>query len=237
MKNRFIRYTGRETLLYKIVDSMIFDIQKTLCRIKYLFRNRYLFIDKLHLGCGGVYLKNFINTDVIGRCQSYIDITKKMPLPNQSVNTIYSNHLIEHIYLKEAIYHLNECYRVLKKNGTLIISTPDMRKIIKTFDERNIELEFQHDEFTLENLYTECCDVKFHPSLYINEMSHILFGHKFLYDFEYLKHRLQEAGFTDIKQVGNRETGITQIDELPFDEAMDSITTTIVAKKNDNEII
>jgi len=232
MKDWFIRKTGRETLSYKIVDKLVFDIQKFYTWIfKQKSKEKFDQRRKLHLGCGGIYMDGFINTDVIGRCEMYIDITKKLKFQKGSLNTIYSNHLIEHIYLKEAIFHLDECYRILKDDGKLIISTPDMGKIIKMFNVKNIDIEWQHNEFTLENLYTECCDVKFYPCLYINEVSHILFGHKFLYDFSYLKHRLEEAGFTDIEIVNNRSTGIRDIDKLKFNKAVDSITMTLVAKK------
>lgn len=52
------------------------------------------------------------------------DLHKKFPYKNNSFDTITAGELIEHIY--DTDFFLEEIKRVLKKNGNLIISTPNL---------------------------------------------------------------------------------------------------------------
>lgn len=54
-----------------------------------------------------------------------LDITKKLPFPDQSVDGIYSSHTLEHLYLDDARTVLRECRRVLKQNAVLRLALPD----------------------------------------------------------------------------------------------------------------
>jgi len=51
---------------------------------------------------------------------------KPLPLPDESANIVYSSHTIEHIANDAAQNMLNEAYRILKKNGFLRITAPDI---------------------------------------------------------------------------------------------------------------
>jgi SAM-dependent methyltransferase len=52
------------------------------------------------------------------------DFNKRLPFPNASFDIVYSVEVIEH--LRCPYDFLNECYRILKPNGSLIISTPNI---------------------------------------------------------------------------------------------------------------
>ena len=83
----------------------------------------------LNLACGNIYLKkkNWINFDFYSRDKfvKSIDLLKKFPLNDNSVDAIYCSHFIEHIPLSRINFFLNECYRVLKFKGFIRIVTPD----------------------------------------------------------------------------------------------------------------
>ena len=55
------------------------------------------------------------------------DITKPMPLPDNSVNIYQSEDVFEHIEYHKLISVMNEIYRVLKPKGLLRLSVPDYR--------------------------------------------------------------------------------------------------------------
>ena len=55
------------------------------------------------------------------------DANKKFPLEDNSYDVVISRETIEHLY--EDVDFLNECYRVLKKDGTLIITTPNLTSL------------------------------------------------------------------------------------------------------------
>ena len=56
---------------------------------------------------------------------------KKLPYKNNSFDLIFCKSFIEHIREPDTL--IKECYRILKKNGVLILLTPDFNKVYKTF--------------------------------------------------------------------------------------------------------
>ncbi|MEW6295726.1 MAG: methyltransferase domain-containing protein [Candidatus Diapherotrites archaeon] len=66
---------------------------------------------------------------------------EKMPYANKSFNTVVSGELIEH--LKHPEKFIKESYRVLKKNGVLIITTPNKYSLINIITKSyNAKLHF-----------------------------------------------------------------------------------------------
>jgi ubiquinone/menaquinone biosynthesis C-methylase UbiE len=51
------------------------------------------------------------------------DLSKTFPLKNNSVDVILASEIIEHLF--DTDFFLSECRRVLKKNGILILTTPN----------------------------------------------------------------------------------------------------------------
>lgn len=64
----------------------------------------------------------------------YMDVTRKLPFPDNSVDAVYSSHLYEHLFLNEAIYFSKEIHRVLKPKGVCRIAVPDLENIMKTYN-------------------------------------------------------------------------------------------------------
>ncbi|KKP65992.1 MAG: Methyltransferase domain protein [Candidatus Roizmanbacteria bacterium GW2011_GWC2_35_12] len=78
---------------------------------------------------GGHWTKN---EDWLILDQSHQDITKKLKFPSSSINTIFLEHVFEHIDLDKAIYFLKEAKRILQKGGHLRIISPSIERIIRT---------------------------------------------------------------------------------------------------------
>lgn len=125
-----------------------------------------------------------------------------LPFENNSVDEVYSRHIIEHFTLQEFLQVLVEWNRVLKVGGTLYIICPNLL-------------------WHLQQILTGD-----HQSLYRKEPGQndrywgfgSLFGwqqdeydvHKFGYYFELLRDVLQEAGFAEIKNLTNTEESLEQ---------------------------
>jgi SAM-dependent methyltransferase len=54
----------------------------------------------------------------------YADLSKKFPLPDGSADVILASEILEHLF--DTDFFLSECRRVMKKNGILIITTPNI---------------------------------------------------------------------------------------------------------------
>lgn len=51
--------------------------------------------------------------------------TGSIPLPNESVDIVYSNQVLEHLHPEDALEQLKDVYRVLKKSGVYVCMTPN----------------------------------------------------------------------------------------------------------------
>jgi predicted SAM-dependent methyltransferase len=55
-----------------------------------------------------------------------MDATMPFPFTRETFDYIVAEHMIEHVPYKDALKMLRECSRVLKKDGVIRISTPNI---------------------------------------------------------------------------------------------------------------
>jgi hypothetical protein len=95
----------------------------------------------LHVGCGPQYkdsLKGFkdwqeirfdidpeVKPDILG------SLTDMSAVEDKSVEALYSSHNIEHLYPHEVPIAIAEFYRVLKEDGFVVITCPDLQSVAK----------------------------------------------------------------------------------------------------------
>ena len=80
---------------------------------------------KLDIGCGTVKHKGFIGIDVRDCGQEIVwDVRGGIPLPDNSVEFIWSNHVLEHFDNDELKDLFREFYRILKKGGVVQTVVP-----------------------------------------------------------------------------------------------------------------
>jgi len=84
----------------------------------------YMGNHNLHLGCGNKILDNFINVDYYNNKYSdkLFNLNEKLPYDSNSIDLIYSDNVFEHI--NNFLQLIQECNRILKPGGTLIIRVP-----------------------------------------------------------------------------------------------------------------
>jgi predicted SAM-dependent methyltransferase len=63
----------------------------------------------------------------------WADATKNIPLPDQSVEILYSSHMIEHLDRADVKKFLLEAYRVLVVDGVIRIAAPDIQKKVEQY--------------------------------------------------------------------------------------------------------
>ena len=174
---------------------------------------------KLNLGCGSQVLDGWINVDFAMGARFaklpffrrlnrklrlfdldwdqriYLhDLTKRFPWPDDSVDTIYSSHTLEHFSKEGGRRFLAECHRVLRKNGVIRIVVPDLRHILAEYDAGRIQADDLVGELGV--LYQES------KNRAVKLLSpYIQFPHKCVYDSPRLLSILSELGF----EVSNRD--------------------------------
>ncbi|MBD2087803.1 MULTISPECIES: methyltransferase domain-containing protein [unclassified Coleofasciculus] len=70
----------------------------------------------------------------IFRQLTYLDLTKKFPWSDNSVDAAYTSHVLEHLYLEGALNCISEVYRVLKPGGIFRVAVPDLDQLIKSYN-------------------------------------------------------------------------------------------------------
>ena len=63
----------------------------------------------------------------------YLDLTEPLPYPPESVEAIFSSHVLEHLFMGEVESLIAETYRVLKSGGVCRIVVPDLEKIVALY--------------------------------------------------------------------------------------------------------
>ena len=107
---------------------------------------------KLHLGCGKNNFDGWVNVDKHSsadihpdiHADIYDDIVVLKNFEKESVDEIYTSHVVEHITPQDFIKALKRWFEILKQGGVLIIRCPDARLYLKNWldlsdDERFIE--------------------------------------------------------------------------------------------------
>lgn len=79
---------------------------------------------KLHLGCGHTKLKGYVNCDISKEVlpDKIVNLEKKLPFKDNSVDEIITNHTLEHI--NNFIPLIHEFHRICKKNAKIYITVP-----------------------------------------------------------------------------------------------------------------
>ena len=66
-------------------------------------------------------------------CDLILDVTQPLPFPDNTVQNIYSSHLLEHFTYKELMGVLAECKRILVSGGSFSAAVPNARLYLESY--------------------------------------------------------------------------------------------------------
>lgn len=78
---------------------------------------------KLHLGCGPLSIDGWENHDMD------VDLRKPLPWADGSVDFVFTEHCVEHLFQREAWGFFEECWRILRPGGVLRTTVPDIVRL------------------------------------------------------------------------------------------------------------
>lgn len=154
-------------------------------------------VRKLQLGAGVNRQPGWLSTDITSRHDDVLelDASGPLPFPDDSLDYIFAEHLIEHIAYRPGQRMLRQCRRVLRPGGVLRLATPDLAQLIAVYrgdagpdGEHYVEHAFQR---WLKGRPHR------HPAFLINHNLRA-WGHLFVYDESLLTRALTEVGFVDV---------------------------------------
>jgi predicted SAM-dependent methyltransferase len=163
----------------------------------------------LEIGAGPVLRPGWLSTDLQerpaadGASVMTLDATQVFPLPNDSFDCVYSEHMIEHITFNAGQNMLREAHRILKPGGVIRIATPSIGMLLRMMSP---------DRTLLEETYFHQSVKWFVPdapaatnAFFLNNFMRN-WGHTFIYDRETLRLALGMAGFADIVECRFKES-------------------------------
>jgi predicted SAM-dependent methyltransferase len=180
-------------VIYKKGTGRVTSIDRAIIQSYFAERN----IRKLHIGCGESILDGWLNSDLFQHSSSilHLDATDVFPFANDTFDYIYSEHMIEHISYSHGLAMLRECNRVLKNNGTIRISTPNLQFLIDLYRNNKSELQMEYIKWATDT-YIETAPY-YDDTFVINNFVRC-WRHAFIYDEKTLRSSLEKAGFAKI---------------------------------------
>jgi len=128
----------------------------------------------LNLGGGSNTIEGALTADLDPRADTYMDLAKRLPFDDGSIDLIFTEEFIEHIPKASAAIMLRECARVLKPGGVLRIATPDLDWLSAGILDGSVPCDLVNDSF----------------------YGH---GHRYLYSRAEMAKAVREAGFSDVR--------------------------------------
>ena len=145
----------------------------------------------LELGSGAKKGNNgWTTVDLYGADISH-DLKKGIPLPDRSVDRIYTSHMLEHIPYSSLIKFINECYRVLKDNGELSVAVPNAGFYITAYIERR---QFLTSDRVYEPAFVD-------TGSYLDQVNYMAYmdgQHHYMFDEENLINTLNKTPFSSV---------------------------------------
>jgi predicted SAM-dependent methyltransferase len=158
-------------------------------------------VRRLQLGTGANPYEGWLNTDVLDFRRRnevvYLDAAKPFPLPDGSFDTVYSEHMIEHLTFADGQHCLRECFRVLRPGGRVRVATPSLRRVAALYGDDLNDLQRRYLAWATD-VFIDHADVPL-PGFVVNNMLRN-FGHEFVYDEQTLAHVLTHVGFVDVAE-------------------------------------
>lgn len=147
----------------------------------------------LEIGAGDKKGENgWVTLDLSMKSDICWDLREGIPFPDESIHKIYSSHLFEHLYFDEGQLLLNECLRVLVKDGIFSICVPNARLYIESYLKGN-ELD-RSKFFNYKSAYNNTSRID-----YVNYIAYMNKQHKYMFDEENLVAVLEKANFRNVR--------------------------------------
>lgn len=143
---------------------------------------------RLHVGCGKNCFDNWINADIHPKSDLIVFLQKRLPFSQNSLDRIYSEHVIEHVPYPVGVFFFREAYRTLTPGGVLRVAMPDLDDLVDGYRTNWRRFDWVNwPEYRFIKTRAEMMNIGFR-----------WWDHQHLYNREELERALREAGFSKI---------------------------------------
>jgi predicted SAM-dependent methyltransferase len=144
---------------------------------------------KVEIGAGAVRGRNGWTTlDLALRADLYWDLRWGLPFRSESLEAVYSSHVMEHFAYPDLMKLLAEIRRVLKPGGVYSAAVPDAARYIDAYVNRGERPRCGWKPALRSEL----------PIDLVNYVAYMDGQHHYMFDMENLQHVLRLAGFREV---------------------------------------
>ena len=163
-------------------------------RIRCLQFTSYLRPIRIELGPGMIAPPpGWLTVDLTPSATFYCDLRAALPFPSQSVDEIYSSHVLEHFTLPQLKALIAECRRVLTPGGVFNAAVPNGGMFIRAYCDAELRK-------TLIGWVGTSADCQLGTPLdVVNHMAHLGGEHRYVFDEENVVALLKMAGLVDVR--------------------------------------
>lgn len=180
---------------YKSFCVMCYEIYSLACCIAGLIKVKLFFsnarCNRLEIGAGKSKREGMITSDLDIKSDYPFDLRIGLPFPDESVDFIYAEHVLEHFCFRDVQMLVGECKRVMKPGAVLKVSVPDARIYLNAYCKPD---GFNHKEFCT-------FDLGLNYQLRINIVNYMFYmdgHHRHMFDEESLLLTLKSVGFDSV---------------------------------------
>jgi len=208
MKNSKQNETLNHSMHHAYKSNAIKDFLKKLPFIFNLFKSLYIILlhlisknrwkkliqqdeIKLNLGSGPTNGTNgWVNVDLFGADINH-DLTKGVPLADNTVDVVYSSHVFEHIPYQDLLHVIQEIRRILKPGGKLLVCVPNAGLYLRAYF-RN-EMFVNYDEMYIPAAVNTNSKID-----QLNYIAYLNGDHTFMFDEENIINILKMCDFNNV---------------------------------------
>ncbi len=144
---------------------------------------------RLHLGSADNRIDGWINIDLVRigrRLDLYWDLRRRLPFRDDSIDSVFAEHLLEHLPYESGVQLFRECHRLIRPGGIVRIGVPDLDRYVASY--------LGHDD-----IIERVRPGRPTRALALGE-PFFLHGHRCMYDLETITLALSQAGFTHVER-------------------------------------
>ena len=131
-----------------------------------------------------------MNVDLFGADINH-DLTKGVPLDDNTVDAVYSSHVFEHIPYKDLLNVIKEIRRILKPGGKLLVCVPNAGLYLRAYF--NNKMFINYDEMYIPALVNTNSKID-----QLNYIAYLNGDHTFMFDEENIINILKMCDFNSV---------------------------------------
>ena len=136
----------------------------------------------------------------------YLDLKKRFPFEDNIFDHILIDNAIEYQTYNQSKNAMNECFRILKPEGKIRISTVSLENIMKLY----LKKEQTKEEKDFIRLLINSCmpDIGIYKNAFVVNTLFNRLNYKFIFDHESLSELLEKSRFSNVKLLDNFDSKI-----------------------------